>query len=290
MPTKVGYIGRTNSEVGWWDYDWRVPVAVNSSHNLTIHECNYRPGAKTYEDSYATTTDPVVTMDVDEYPVSIQFSNYAGPVSGWYNLDASRTGSVNVFLCHSIGQPVYNLTPVMSLTVSPNANINDTNVHTIQNGIALAGRALDIYVDGDRQICLRRQCKATITTDYLAYAVGTVCGEHGSLTVSASTAKRGSSVTVTVTPDPDYQLDSITVSSGTLVQVSDNVYTFVMPSPARNVTITATFAEGPHKTVKYYDGSEFVECIASVYDNGEFVETEPYYYNGSAWVPCSHTS
>lgn len=44
-----------------------------------------------------------------------------------------------------------------------------------------------------------------------------------------------------------------------------------------------------HKTVKYWDGSSWIECYGHVYDNGEWVEVEPHYWNGSDWVPCSHT-
>ena len=53
---------------------------------------------------------------------------------------------------------------------------------------------------------------------------------------------------------------------------------------------TATITVKPlNKTVKYYNGSQYVECIPYYYINNEFIEVEPYYYNGSEWVECSHS-
>lgn len=51
---------------------------------------------------------------------------------------------------------------------------------------------------------------------------------------------------------------------------------------------TASFTVDTHKTIKYYDGSQWIECIPYAYDNGAFVEVEPYYYDGSQWILCSH--
>ena len=51
---------------------------------------------------------------------------------------------------------------------------------------------------------------------------------------------------------------------------------------------TASFTVDSHKTVKYYNGSQWIECIPYVYTNGSFVEVEPHYYDGSQWILCSH--
>lgn len=289
MPTRVGYIGKLDDAVGWWDYDWRVPIAVNSNHSLTIIPCNYRSGAVSNEDSYALTNDPVVTMDVDEYPTILSFSGYASYVSGFFNLHERDDGSITINLCHSDGWTIYDKTYLTSFAVRHQESVCDTEGHYISNGSVFAGKKLDIYVEGDRQICLRHQCQVNIETDYLAKSISAVSQGNGNISVSSASAKRGGNVTVTVTPAFGYLLDSITASAGLLVQVAENTYTFVMPTPAREVTITASFAAEPHKTVKYHDGTGFVECIPHVYDGSEFKEVEPYYYNGSEWVLCSQT-
>lgn len=70
--------------------------------------------------------------------------------------------------------------------------------------------------------------------------------ENGSLSVTPQNAKRGSSVTITATPDKGYEVDDIVAKDAkgnklTLKDNGDGTYTFTMP--ASKVTIEATFAE-----------------------------------------------
>ena len=69
---------------------------------------------------------------------------------------------------------------------------------------------------------------------------------NGKVALDKSTAKKGDTVTVTVTPDAGYQLDKLTVTDakGKTVDVtkkSDGKYTFTMPNS--KVTITPTFSK-----------------------------------------------
>ena len=69
---------------------------------------------------------------------------------------------------------------------------------------------------------------------------------NGKVALDKSTAKKGNTVTVTVTPDAGYQLDKLTVTDakGKTVDVtkkSDGKYTFTMPDS--KVTITPTFSK-----------------------------------------------
>ena len=69
---------------------------------------------------------------------------------------------------------------------------------------------------------------------------------NGKVALDKSTAKKGDTVTVTVTPDAGYQLDKLTVTDvkGKTVDVtkkSDGKYTFTMPDS--KVTITPTFSK-----------------------------------------------
>ena len=76
------------------------------------------------------------------------------------------------------------------------------------------------------------------------YAITCVSGEHGLISTMAGRASAGTTVTIYVEPEDEYELDTLTVMCGeTAVEttkVSDSEYTFVMP--AGDVTITATFA------------------------------------------------
>ena len=69
---------------------------------------------------------------------------------------------------------------------------------------------------------------------------------NGKVSLDKSTAKKGNTVTVTVTPDAGYQLDKLTITDakGKTVDVtkkSDGKYTFTMPDS--KVTITPTFSK-----------------------------------------------
>lgn len=76
--------------------------------------------------------------------------------------------------------------------------------------------------------------------------------ENGSVSLSASEGiKKGEAVTVTVTPDVDYELDTLTVKTESkeveTKKVSETSYTFAMP--AANVTVTAKFKASALKVV-----------------------------------------
>ena len=77
------------------------------------------------------------------------------------------------------------------------------------------------------------------------YAVSVESAENGSVAVSPKSASRGTVITIAVTPDKGYTLETLTVS-GTdgkeiAVKEKDGKYTFTMP--ASKVTVEATFME-----------------------------------------------
>lgn len=67
--------------------------------------------------------------------------------------------------------------------------------------------------------------------------------ENGSVTADVNKAAENTTVTLTVAPDADYELDTITVNDGAveLTKVNDTTYTFAMP--AGNATVSATFKQ-----------------------------------------------
>lgn len=92
--------------------------------------------------------------------------------------------------------------------------------------------------------------------------------ENGSVNISSTSAKRGSVVTVTVTPDAGYVLDELTVTDKdgkelSLTKKSDTEYTFVMP--AGKVEITPSFvkqAEEPSRVfVDVKTGDYFYDAV-----------------------------
>ena len=83
-----------------------------------------------------------------------------------------------------------------------------------------------------------------------AYTVSVTDGiAHGTVTADKASAAEGDTVTLTVTPEDGYALDTLTVTQGeTAVTVENDQFTM----PESNVTVTATFAERTDTVVIRY--------------------------------------
>ena len=106
------------------------------------------------------------------------------------------------------------------------------------------------------------------------YAITAPDAENGTVRVSPSRASRGTTVTITVTPDEGYELESLTVLDSqdneiTLTDQGDGKYTFTMPSG--RVTVEASFAEIALEPLPFDDvddGDWFAGAVRFVYENG----------------------
>ena len=87
--------------------------------------------------------------------------------------------------------------------------------------------------------------------------------EHGSVSASPTTAIEGETVTLTVTPDANYQLASITAKdagdNNVAISGTGNTRTFTMPTSA--VTVTPTFEVQPGSVLKPFTVAEALEYI-----------------------------
>ena len=90
--------------------------------------------------------------------------------------------------------------------------------------------------------------------------------ENGNVTASAKTAAKGADVTLTVTPDTGYTLETLTVTDKDGKEVTLTDHTFTMP--ASQVTVKATFAE-----VVTEPETPFVD-----------VADDAYYYDAVLWA------
>lgn len=78
----------------------------------------------------------------------------------------------------------------------------------------------------------------------VTYKVMTASVANGAVKASSSNAKKGETITITLSPDEGYKPDTLTVTSGSgekisTIKKSDTVYTFLMP--ASQVTIRAAY-------------------------------------------------
>ena len=205
--------------------------------------------------SYATAT-PVLGVTLDKQTM---------------NLTAGSTGSLTA-----------TINPVDAANKSLTWTSDNTAVATVnENGVvtAVAEGTAKITVktaDGEKTAV----CTVTVTaktsgssssssSSRPSYPITTPDKtENGSVTVTPKSAKRGSVVTITVTPDAGYVLDKLTVTDKdgkelSLTKKSDTEYTFVMP--AGKVEITPSFvkqAEEPSRVfVDVKTGDYFYDAV-----------------------------
>ena len=105
------------------------------------------------------------------------------------------------------------------------------------------------------------------------YTVTVEDAKNGGVTASAKSASRGTTVTVTVTPDADYTLGSVTVkdaggSTVTLTPAGGGKYTFTMPRSS--VTVSASFVRSDSKTGfdDVADDSYYADAVEWAVDKG----------------------
>lgn len=105
-----------------------------------------------------------------------------------------------------------------------------------------------------------------------SYDVTLSKAQHGTITTSSTNGKKGDKITLTVTPDEGYELNTIVVKDRNgnnvpITKVNDKEYTFVLPEG--NVTVNAIFTEiyiSPFTDSKTSDW--FYDAVKYVYVNG----------------------
>ena len=225
------------------------------------------------------------------YSFTVTATNDYGSDSKEFALTIDQQGTIHVT---SVSLDKANLeltegeTAQLTATVQPGNASNqtvtwstsDASVATVENGVVRAtGRGTATItvttVDGS----FTADCTVTVSRystggGPTTYAVTAPDVENGTVRVSPSRASRGTTVTITVTPDEGYELESLTVLDSrdneiTLTDKGDGKYTFTMPSG--RVTVEASFAEIAPEPLPFGDvddGDWFADAVRFVYENG----------------------
>lgn len=92
-----------------------------------------------------------------------------------------------------------------------------------------------------------------IVADNTEYTITVADAENGTVEASATAAKKGTEITLTITPDEGYLFDAVTVkdADGKDIEVKDNKFTM----PASDVTVSATFKEKEEGVVEFIFGN-----------------------------------
>lgn len=120
------------------------------------------------------------------------------------------------------------------------------------------------------------------------YDVAVSDGAHGSVSVSPKSASKGSTVTVTVTPDKGYALETLTVTdrNGSALNLTDKgggQYTFTMPSGP--VTVTATFMDDNTMLNFFVDvpaGAYYYDAVLWAAEGGIVTGTDAVHFSPDA--------
>ena len=120
------------------------------------------------------------------------------------------------------------------------------------------------------------------------YDVAVSDGAHGSVTVSPKSASKGSTVTVTVTPDKGYALETLAVTdkNGSALDLTDKgggQYTFTMPSSP--VTVAATFMDDNTMLNFFVDvpaGAYYYDAVLWAAEGGIVTGTDAVHFSPDA--------
>lgn len=120
------------------------------------------------------------------------------------------------------------------------------------------------------------------------YDVAVSDGAHGSVTVSPKSASKGSTVTVTVTPDKGYTLETLSVTdkNGSALNLTDRgngKYTFTMPSAP--VTVAATFMDDNTMLNYFVDvpaGAYYYDAVLWAAEGGIVTGTDAVHFSPDA--------
>ena len=120
------------------------------------------------------------------------------------------------------------------------------------------------------------------------YDVAVSDGAHGSVTVSPKSASKGSTVTVTVTPDKGYALETLAITdkNGNALDLTDRgngKYTFTMPSGP--VTVTATFMDDNTMLNYFVDvpaGAYYYDAVLWAAEGGIVTGTDAVHFSPDA--------
>lgn len=138
----------------------------------------------------------------------------------------------------------------------------------------------EMTFSGDEEETPTRRPTSTVTTQTATtHRVTAPEIANGSILVNPARPEAGDKVTLTVTPDTGYQLDTLTVTDGSgktvqLTEQKDGTYTFIMPDGDVTVDaafklITGTLVQGIIATLfTDISGSRFKDAIAYCYANG----------------------
>jgi len=216
------------------------------------------------------------TMPSQEVTVTVTFKQINYTISGLGDVKVNETKVGSVSVGDSKTTATYN--EVVSVTATP------------ENGYRLASLTYTpedddaVDIKESKQFTMPAKAVSIVATFEKVYTIIAATGlTNGSVAVDKTEAAEGETVTITVTPDSDYELDAWNVTysesetiTPTAVEGESNKYTFTMPAAA--TTVSATFKANTPEVVNS------VVTFSSEVKDGETVIGKISLMNGEATV------
>ena len=138
----------------------------------------------------------------------------------------------------SVNKTSATVSETVTITVTPDTGYM-LNVLTVMD---INGNILNISA-GNTFAMPERNVTVYATFKVIPYTITCTSGGHGTISVDKTSAARFETVTITVTPEQGYLLDTLTAtdSNGTNIFIHNNTNTFSFYMPESNVTVNATF-------------------------------------------------
>ena len=152
------------------------------------------------------------------------------------------------------GQPVadgasaaFRAGDTLTFTVEPDSGYQIASVQA--GGDVLSGE------NGSYTYTVKGDCTIAVTFQKLTYTVtAKVSGTGGKVSVSPEKVEHGGSVTVTVTPDEGYTVDSVRTADGTLLTPNEDG-TYTLANVTEDQTITVTFQQQTYTVTAKVNGT-----------------------------------
>lgn len=192
-----------------------------------------------------------VTFNIKDEAIGDATFNLTGGSCGNYNGDAGGVVSYsNPSTTVRVREPSYKITTAAvengTISVNPTSATRGTKITVtvepdsgyVCTGVTATGA--EVSGSGETWTFTMPDNDVTVSATFglKSYAVKVNSATGGKVTANVSSAKKGDTVTLTVTPNDGYTPGKVSVS-GAEVSGSGNTYTFTMP--AQDVTVSATF-------------------------------------------------
>ena len=268
--TQVDESGLTKAEQIHRMFCFRIPYYVGPLDSRSEHSWVVRKNDKVY---VLTVEETTVTVKMDtELTITPSDTRLSGGGAATLTVSGLPEGAEVTVTCDDEEVTVSGSGTTFTAEL-PNSTKTYTFTATFDgNGTHTAATA-SCEVSATRRASSSGGSSSSSTT----YRIYTESSEGGEVSVSATRARRGTTVTITVEPEDGYELDALTVTDpdGEEIDVeqrSSTRYTFEMPRSS--VTVEAAFVETEDSEESEEDSGDALSstCFPAVWSDTVFLE------------------